>query len=151
MKAVLIALTFLVSQVCTTDYTLYMENLAEEINKIPGITWKAEVNERFKGKTLEQIKISLGARKETEATRLPEREFTARNDLPESFDLREKYPKCEALFDIRDQGACGSCWAHSAVKIIYNICYLLYRLKLFLIVFASTQIKDYNTESVLNI
>lgn len=31
-------------------------------------------------------------------------------DLPASFDPREKWPNCKTLFEIRDQGSCGSCW-----------------------------------------
>lgn len=31
-------------------------------------------------------------------------------DIPESFDARTKWPNCESLKRIRDQGACGSCW-----------------------------------------
>lgn len=35
--------------------------------------------------------------------------FNAR-DVPESFDARTKWPNCDSLNRIRDQGACGSCW-----------------------------------------
>ncbi|KAJ8730065.1 hypothetical protein PYW07_017103 [Mythimna separata] len=35
--------------------------------------------------------------------------------LPESFDARDKWPNCPSLNEIRDQGACGSCWAVAAV------------------------------------
>ena len=38
------------------------------------------------------------------------------DDLPESFDLREQYPYCETLREIRDQSKCGSCWAFSSVE-----------------------------------
>lgn len=36
--------------------------------------------------------------------------------LPENFDLRDKWPNCPTLNEIRDQGACGSCWAFGAVE-----------------------------------
>lgn len=36
--------------------------------------------------------------------------------LPEAFDPRDKWPNCPSLNEIRDQGACGSCWAVAAVE-----------------------------------
>jgi cathepsin B len=41
---------------------------------------------------------------------------TSNEDLPESFDLREQYPQCESLKEIRDQSRCGSCWAFAAAE-----------------------------------
>ena len=38
------------------------------------------------------------------------------NDLPENFDSREKWPEC--IHPIRDQGHCGSCWAHAASEVL---------------------------------
>jgi cathepsin B len=35
---------------------------------------------------------------------------------PETFDLRDAYPNCESLKEIRDQANCGSCWAFGAVE-----------------------------------
>lgn len=31
-------------------------------------------------------------------------------ELPTSFDARAKWPNCITIQEIRDQGACGSCW-----------------------------------------
>ncbi|KAH9633331.1 hypothetical protein HF086_004045 [Spodoptera exigua] len=36
-------------------------------------------------------------------------------ELPDSFDPRDKWSKCTSLNEIRDQGACASCWAVAAV------------------------------------
>ena len=33
--------------------------------------------------------------------------------LPDSFDAREQWPNCKSLNEIRDQGACGSCWVRN--------------------------------------
>ena len=38
------------------------------------------------------------------------------SDLPSSFDLRDAYPNCESLKEIRDQSKCGSCWAFGAAE-----------------------------------
>ena len=48
----------------------------------------------------------------------PPRNIAKRNDLPESFDLREKYPDCLSLKEIRDQANCGSCWAFSTTEVM---------------------------------
>jgi cathepsin B len=37
-------------------------------------------------------------------------------DLPERFDSREKWPSC--IHPIRNQGHCGSCWAHAASEVL---------------------------------
>ena len=38
------------------------------------------------------------------------------SDLPESFDWRAKSPSC--VHAVRDQGACGSCWAHASSEVL---------------------------------
>ena len=35
-------------------------------------------------------------------------------DLPENFVPREKWPQCDSFREVRDQSACGSCWAVAA-------------------------------------
>jgi cathepsin B len=37
-------------------------------------------------------------------------------DLPESFDSRVQWPNC--IHNIRNQGHCGSCWAHAASEVL---------------------------------
>lgn len=36
------------------------------------------------------------------------------NDIPDNFDSREHWPKCDSIKEIRDQANCGSCWAFGA-------------------------------------
>jgi len=36
--------------------------------------------------------------------------------IPETFDAREQWPKCDTIKAIRDQGHCGSCWAFGAAE-----------------------------------
>jgi len=38
--------------------------------------------------------------------------------LPDTFDPRDKWPDCPTLLNIRDQSACGSCWAFGAAEAI---------------------------------
>lgn len=37
-------------------------------------------------------------------------------DLPKEFDARVKWPNCQSIHIVRDQGSCGSCWAFGSVS-----------------------------------
>ncbi|CAJ0594741.1 unnamed protein product [Cylicocyclus nassatus] len=39
-------------------------------------------------------------------------------DIPESFDARKKWPECQSIKLVRNQGNCGSCWAVSAASVM---------------------------------
>ncbi|XP_077553022.1 cathepsin B-like isoform X2 [Haemaphysalis longicornis] len=39
-------------------------------------------------------------------------------NLPESFDARQKWPRCPSIGLIRDQGECASCWAVAATEVM---------------------------------
>ena len=41
--------------------------------------------------------------------------FEGEDDLPEEFDWRKEQPDC--VHPVRNQGKCGSCWAHSASEV----------------------------------
>ena len=84
----------------------------EFINKLR-TTWTAKVYER-------DIAGLCGAWPENEENRLEEKtEFkTSLEALPESFDLREAFPECETLSEIRDQSTCGACWAFASAEVM---------------------------------
>lgn len=68
---------------------------------------------------IEYLRSLNGVRKnQTLFDQLPVMEHTIerRSSLPDNFDPREKWPNCPSLNEIRDQGACGSCWAFGAVS-----------------------------------
>lgn len=44
--------------------------------------------------------------------------------IPKSFDARKKWPNCDGIKTVRDQGDCGSCWVSNSrcsVKITLDI------------------------------
>jgi len=57
---------------------------------------------------------------------LPLVEVEVRSDLPQSYDMREKYPKCfqqQGREAVRSQAKCGSCWAFAgATALMNNLC-----------------------------
>jgi len=92
------------------------ENIITKINNME-TTWQAGVNERFADMPLEAAQRLLGSLQTPEEHKLPIKQtLQARTDLPENFDLREAYPQCESLREVRDQSTCGSCWAFGAAE-----------------------------------
>ncbi|KIH53822.1 papain family cysteine protease [Ancylostoma duodenale] len=43
-------------------------------------------------------------------------EIVIAGEIPQSFDARANWPECKSIGMIRDQSACGSCWAVSAAS-----------------------------------
>lgn len=87
-----------------------MKQIVEKVNKIR-TTWQAQEVTR-------DYRPFLGALLEDDLS-LEERVFTQEelnSNLPETFDLRQAYPKCESIREIRDQANCGSCWAFGAAE-----------------------------------
>ncbi|KAJ8968625.1 hypothetical protein NQ314_002205 [Rhamnusium bicolor] len=53
---------------------------------------------------------------ETEILPEKQHELIEAVKIPESFDARNEWPRCGSIGEIRDQAACGSCWAFGAVE-----------------------------------
>ena len=97
------------------EYLKRQINLVERINNLH-TTWKAELNPT-------DVRPLLGVFLDPETklftkerVSIPARNVTPIKDLPENFDLRNEYPYCNSLFEIRDQANCGSCWAVASVE-----------------------------------
>jgi len=106
------------------EHQLLLDENRVLLHNKQGNTWTAstEQGDYFKGLTVKQAKVLLGARLDTpDELRLPSKEEVLGKDdltasLPDSFDSRKQWPHCETIRRIRDQSACGSCWAVSAAE-----------------------------------
>ena len=82
--------------------------IAKEVNNLK-TTWKAKVYDKDYKPLIGTILPDL--------KRLPEKKFKKSNtNLPDEFDLRTAYPKCESIQEIRDEANCGASWAFAAVE-----------------------------------
>jgi len=93
----------------------------EEVNN-KKTTWQAGVNTKFANGTIADVIRILGTiMPGEEGYKEPELEkkifATNTGDIPESFDVREKWPQCKAITGmVRDQSDCGSCWAFGSTE-----------------------------------
>jgi len=90
--------------------------LVRKVNAL-ATTWTAGLNEGslISGATMDQVKALLGARKG--GHKLPVKKIQVDpKDLPDNFDSRLQWPNCASIKAIRDQSACGSCFAFGAVE-----------------------------------
>jgi cathepsin B len=103
-----------------------LDEIARAINADPESTWQAYDDGRFASKTLADVKAHCGTILPGDAnfvdTQIREPTFEELGldptlgveDLPASFDWRDNAQCKNVIGLIRDQSACGSCWAMSA-------------------------------------
>ena len=105
-------------------YAEELSEIAKFVNSNPKATWKASQYLRWSHITKTQAEKLQGALDEVSEDRdlnsrlpkaFPESEP---GSLPDSFDSRSQWPLCASIGTIRDQSACGSCWAYGAAEAI---------------------------------
>lgn len=94
------------------SYAQSMRDMAEYVNSMQ-TTWKATpFSPRFAGVTESYVRSLCGTLLRG-GPQLPEKEIEVPDVIPDTFDARQKWPDCPSIADIRDQGACGSCWVRT--------------------------------------
>jgi len=83
------------------------------------LSWTASADQGslISGMTMNQARRLMGAWPAQDGPRLPRKTFP-NVKVPATFDARVQWPDCWTIKQIRDQSACGSCWAFGAVEAI---------------------------------
>jgi cathepsin B len=101
------------------DELIVTSKLVNEINNA-GSTWVASTEQGsfINGITKSSVRALLGAKRG--GLPLPKKVFAKSDirDLPTNFDARTNWPYCATIKQVRDQSACGSCWAFGAAEAI---------------------------------
>jgi cathepsin B len=92
--------------------------IATFVNSRSNVSWKAHENMKWTGWNKEQAKRLQGMLVREKTDDFPLLEYTEEQALkaPASFDSRTQWPNCKSITMIRDQSACGSCWAFGAAE-----------------------------------
>jgi len=92
------------------------DELINFVNNEAKTTWKAGKTDRFK--SVGDIKMVLGVLPDAKLHQLPIKHIQPLHPsaIPDTFDARTQWASCPSIKEIRDQSACGSCWALGAVE-----------------------------------
>lgn len=117
MKVVALLLLAIVA-IAFADDAFRSRKMVHEINAMR-TTWRAGVNRKFEGMPRSLVRRHMGVLMDEERRlrmKLPEEtNIDINTDIPDTFDARTAWPECaDVIGNVRDQSACGSCWAVGA-------------------------------------
>ncbi|XP_018578405.1 cathepsin B-like [Anoplophora glabripennis] len=114
----LVAAAFATAYSSALPHQIETEAFIKSINE-KATTWTARKN--FEGWTPEQLKSLAGtigiSRNPNASIPIVFHDVQA-DGIPDSFDSRQIWSFCESINTVRNQGACGGCWAFAAVEVM---------------------------------
>jgi cathepsin B len=122
MKATTLLVTLLcgvaVLAVSSLDRPIVSQEMVDHINSVQS-SWTASLDQGGMERiTKAQARAFVGALEG--GPKLPRKTYASSRiqNLPTNFDARQQWPQCDTIKQVRDQSACGSCWAFAAVEAI---------------------------------
>lgn len=105
----LIFFALAIAAASAVKYEEFHGKMSKKLDKVKK-HWKHGHNAYFKGRDMDKVKNLMSTSLDY-VTGHPVTQVQASGGLPSSFDARDKWPQCESLSEIHDQGMCGGCWA----------------------------------------
>ncbi|KXJ22227.1 cathepsin B [Exaiptasia diaphana] len=120
------------------------EELVTKVN-ILNVGWQAKIYPRFQKMTFEQAEMMLGSNGGWPRDNPPPvHRVQPADNIPTNFDAREQWPG--SIHPIRNQGACGSCWAFGASETLSDRFAIASQNKIN-VVLSAQQLVDCNTKN----